>query len=149
MKRKNLGGRPRISTAEHTRRGTVRPCRQPKKPAKLRSRSATQVAPRDYLAMADAYMAEVLSGTIVACRWTKLACERFQKMRNASSEAWVFNPEHVNRVCAFIERLPHVEGRWTSPTIQLAPWQVFVLAATYGFRRPDGGRLVTTVFFQV
>jgi phage terminase large subunit-like protein len=26
---------------------------------------------------------------------------------------------------------------------------VFILAAVYGFRRPDGGRLVTTVFFEV
>ena len=60
-----------------------------------------------------------------------------------------WSPKHVQDVCTFIEQLPHVEGRWPTPTIHLEPWQVFILAAVYGFRRPDGGRLVTTVFFEV
>ena len=50
----------------------------------------------------------------------------------------------------FVERLPHVEGRWSASTIVLEPWQVFILAACYGFRmKVDGRRLVTMVFFQV
>ena len=117
--------------------------------------------------IADGYVADVLSGAIVAGRWTKLACQRFQRMRSlvtytsdgsghtengmgAHTVSYTWSPSHVQDVCTFIERLPHVEGRWTSPTITLAPWQIFVLAACYGFRRAsDGEWLVTTVFFEV
>lgn len=93
-------------------------------------------------------MADVVSGAIVACRWTKLACERFERMRRDRA-GHTYAPSHVQDVCTFVERLPHVEGRWPSATIRLEAWQIFLLAATYGFRRPDGGRLVQVVFFQV
>jgi phage terminase large subunit-like protein len=105
------------------------------------------------VAVAEGYVADVLNGTIIAGRWTTLACERFQRMRSESIDSkcatYTWSPAHVEAVCRFIEQLPHVEGRWSSATIRLQPWQVFMLAHIYGFRRPDGGRLVTTAFFQV
>src|SRR5262245_60827838 len=142
-------GRPPVPTAEHVRRGTVQPCRTPKRQKHASAGTVLRGASRDYPAIAESYVRDVLEGRIVACRWTKLACARFRTMRERGVNAYAFSPEHVTRVCAFIERLPHVEGRWSSETLTLAPWQVFMLAAIYGFRRPDGGRLVTTVFFQV
>ncbi len=154
-KRKRLG-RPKLTTEELVRRGTARPDRARKRPASTRRRrSARQDAgkPRVFVTIADTYVRDVGAGRIVACRWTKLACERFLRMRSQAtgvSNAFTWSPNHVQDVCAFIEKLPHVEGRWTTATIRLEPWQVFMLAATYGFRRrTDGGRLVTTVFFQV
>ena len=42
-----------------------------------------------------------------------------------------------------------MEGSWSTETITLQPWQVLILAAVYGFRKPDGCRLVTSVFFEV
>jgi phage terminase large subunit-like protein len=63
--------------------------------------------------------------------------------------SFTWSPAYVQSVCSWICRLPHVEGRWDTSTITLAPWQIFVLAASFGFRRPDGSRLVTTVFFEV
>ncbi len=97
-------------------------------------------------------MADVLAGRRVACRWVRLACDRFLRMRERATTPdapWTWSPSHVADVCAFIEQLPHVEGRWSSDTLTLQPWQVFILAAVYGFRLTDGRRLVTTVFFQV
>jgi phage terminase large subunit-like protein len=107
---------------------------------------------RDFVAVADTYVSDVLAGRIVTCRWVRLACERFRRMRKVAGKAsapYRWSPSHVQDVCAFIEKLPHVEGSWGSETIRLEPWQVFILAACYGFRRWDGRRLVTTVFFQV
>jgi phage terminase large subunit-like protein len=157
-----------LSAAEHERRGTVQPCRARTRPKKTgNSKKESPVKPRDFVAVADGYVADVLTGAIVAGRWTRLACERFKRMRSlatvssdgsghsetgggAPTSSFTWSPAHVQDVCSFIERLPHVEGRWTSPTLTLAPWQIFVLAACYGFRRAsDGGRLVTTVFFEV
>jgi phage terminase large subunit-like protein len=120
--------------------------------------------PRDFIAILDDYISGIQSGSIVACKWTRLAVDRFERMRteNRRNSAgfphsenvnnclhFYWSPKHVIDVCTFVEKLPHVEGRWTTPTIRLEPWQVFILAAIYGFRRPDGGRLTTTVFFEV
>jgi phage terminase large subunit-like protein len=151
MKRKNR----KLPLEEKVKRGTVRPCRERPKTVKNRSnRSVTTISekPRNFTAVADAYVADVLSGKIVACRWARLACERFQRMRNLCCNGvttYRWSPEHVQEVCSFIEQLPHVEGRWPTATLRLEPWQIFILAHCYGFRRPDGGRLVTSVFFQV
>jgi phage terminase large subunit-like protein len=152
LKEKPKRGRPALSDAEKLRRGTLQRCRTKTKPVTTRSRSAahpspSKTTPRDFSALAEAYVRDVLAGTIVACKWTRLACCRFQRMRQAGHYTWA--PDQVRAVCTFVEQLPHVEGRWDSPTITLAPWQVFILAAVYGFRRADGSRLVTTVFFQV
>lgn len=149
--RKRKRGRPRLSTAEKIRRGTMQPCRL-KKPRPTRSRSAkdapsTPTTPRHFPAITDRYVRDVIAGRIVAGKWTRLACARFERMRLSAACRWA--PEEVTRVCGFVERLPHVEGRWATPTITLAPWQVFILAAVYGFRKADGSRLVTTVFFEV
>jgi len=134
------------------RRGTVRPSRErARRPTRRRPRvTEARRAPTDYTAAADRYVTDVERGAIVAGRWTRLACRRFARMRaRAGDGAFTWSAPHVEAVCSFIERLPHVEGRWAAPTLILAPWQIFVLAACYGFRRPDGGRLVTTVFFEV
>lgn len=141
-----------LALAEKQKRGTVRPGRERARPVKRRRSGAAPtscVQPRNFPAIADGYVADVLEGRIVSCRWTKLACERFRRMRLDTSSRFTFSPAHVQDVCTFIERLPHVEGRWKSPTITLEPWQVFLFAACYGFRKPDGSRLVTTVFFEV
>jgi phage terminase large subunit-like protein len=162
LSRRRRVGRPRLSHDEHVRRGTVQPCRARRKPAKKRLRKkplSLDASSERFVTIADRYVADVLSGAIVACRWTKLACERFRRMRGCDSAFenafaakpfwYVWSPEHVESVCKFVSKLPHVEGRWSSSTIRLEPWQVFILAATYGFRRLDGGRLVNVVFFQV
>lgn len=50
----------------------------------------------------------------------------------------------ANDVCSFIEKLPHVEGKWTTPTIVLHPAHVFVLVNLFGFRNADGTRRFTS-----
>src|SRR5262245_18236939 len=73
-------------------------------------------------------------------------------MRATASQAgapYSWSADHVEDMCTFVEQLPHVEGRWASATIELQPWQVWVLAAVYGFRVIGDVRLVTTVFFEV
>jgi phage terminase large subunit-like protein len=102
--------------------------------------------------MALGYVDDVLAGRIIAGQWTVKACRRFEDMRQRAADPsgpFVWSKANVEDVCGFIERLPHVEGRWTSSTIELQPWQVFVLASCYGFRHRDGRRLTTTVFFEV
>lgn len=52
-------------------------------------------------------------------------------------------------MCQFIELLPHVEGQWATPTIRLAPAQVFFVCNLFGFRNHDGTRRFTTALYAV
>ena len=91
----------------------------------------------------------------MACELVKLACERQQRdmLRAANDPSWayVWSDRHATDVCEFLEHLPHVEGRWATPTIRLEPWQVFIVATLYGWRRRGdlSRRRFTTAFVEV
>src|SRR4029453_17836143 len=61
----------------------------------------------------------------------------------AADPTWgaTWDPWHAANACDFLEKLPHVEGRWATPTITLAPVQVWLVATLFGWRtRATGGR---------
>lgn len=97
----------------------------------------------DYCGEAERYAAQVVSGHIPACEWVRLACQRQidDRARPQSKEFyWTFNRERANDICWFIEKLPHVKGRWSSKTIVLEPWQCFFLTTIFGWVDEDGYR---------
>ena len=53
-----------------------------------------------------------------------------------------FDAAKAERVCAFIEHLPHTKGQWASngERLRLEPWQSFILVNVFAFTRPDGRR---------
>jgi phage terminase large subunit-like protein len=110
---------------------------------------------RPYAALARQYTADVLAGRIVAGKWTKLACERQQRdlARERDDPSWpyVFRLGAVQAVCQFIERLPHVEGKWQTPTITLEPPQIFLLACLFGWRQKSDvtRRRFTTLYWEM
>jgi phage terminase large subunit-like protein len=84
--------------------------------------------------------------------WIRLAARRFikdLKRAQAKKPPFYFSPERANHACAFIEQLPHVEGKWETPTIRLEPFQVFFLVQLFGFRNLQGGRRFTTALFAI
>ncbi|HET8634231.1 MAG TPA: terminase TerL endonuclease subunit, partial [Gemmatimonadales bacterium] len=90
----------------------------------------------------------------IACKWVKLACRRHEEdlKRSKKDKSWpfYFDEHHASDVCRFAELLPHIEGRWETPTITLEPWQVFCLAVIFGWRRrADGGRRFSKVYWEV
>lgn len=106
---------------------------------------------RDYVAIAHQYARDVIDGRIPACKWTRRACER-QLADLARAEVgddafpYVFNPELAHpatgktyrpaeRICQFAELMPHIKGDWAGrcELIRLEPWQVFILAALFGW----------------
>lgn len=145
---KNKGGRPRLSAEEKARRGTLRPHRERAfkvvggtSSRRKRGSVSPLVRKRDFAEIASNYMRDVLSGQIVACRWVRLVCERQQRdlAKSRAEQAWPYDwkPTYGKDACAFIERLPHVEGKWTTATIELQPWQVFLVMVLFGWRRRD------------
>ncbi len=91
-----------------------------------------------FAALADRYIADVLSGAIPACRWVKLACQRHRDDMNRSRTSrwdYRYNREQAERSCRFISNLRHVKGKWarSRECLTLEPWQCFVLCMLFGW----------------
>lgn len=112
---------------------------------------ATTTPARDYSTIAAQYAADVASGRIVACHWVKQAIARQARDRARELDpAWpfVWSDAAAIAACHFLEQLPHVEGAWTTATVRLEPWQVFVVSCLYGWRqRAEPARRRFTNFY--
>ena len=97
-----------------------------------------------YATEATKYAREVVAGRILACKWVRLACKRhlddLVKARGKEFP-YKFDPVRAGKVCAFIERLPHVKGRWArdNTLIHLEPWQLFIVCSIFGWVSKETG----------
>lgn len=99
---------------------------------------------------ANQYAADVVAGRIPACRLVRLACQRHIDDLERAKGDWLYEYEakKAERVCRFIEMLPHVKGKWAKkdpktgkqPTIKLEPWQCFVVCSLFGWVKKATGK---------
>lgn len=85
-------------------------------------------------------------------KWVRLAAKRFiadLKKAKRKNSPFYFDEWHACDPCDFIEKLPHVEGKWEKPTIVLDPFQVFFIVQLFGFRNRDGTRRFTSALLAV
>ncbi|MCJ8139574.1 terminase large subunit [Falsirhodobacter halotolerans] len=100
--------------------------------------SSTSVAAR--------YARDVVSGKIPAAKYVRLACQRhLDDIASQKDKAFrfKFDPKAAERVCKFIQLMPHTKGEWArqGKTLILEPWQVFFIAVVFGWmRKSDGTR---------
>jgi phage terminase large subunit-like protein len=109
---------------------------------------------RDYVAIAIDYAREAASdrGGNRFGRLIKLAARRFlSDLERAKGKRppFVFDEWEAANACDFLEKLPHVEGVWDTPTIVLHPSHVWFVVQLFGFRRHDGTRRFTSALFAV
>lgn len=88
---------------------------------------------KDFVAIAGQYAKGVVSGEIPACRWVKLVCQRQIDDLVRKDWKWTFDAQRANRICKFLELLPHVKGRWKTRNLTLEPHQCFRLTAIFGW----------------
>ena len=85
------------------------------------------------------YAEQVVAGEIPACEWVVLACQRQLNDINRSTDdpewPYVFDLDRAERICRFIEKLPHIKGKWARKRlrISLEPWQSFNLGTAFGW----------------
>ena len=68
-----------------------------------------------FCARAGRYTREVVKGKIPAGKWTKLACQRQiddLKRWRGKAAPYRFDKAAGERICAFVECLPHIKGEW-------------------------------------
>ncbi len=112
--------------------------RSGKRPRGSRRKPGGRSEWRKYADRATQYCRDVLDGRIRACKWVKLACQRHldELVRSRSVEFdYKFDKARAGKVCAFMERFPHVKGRWAvgNQRIHLEPWQLFIVCSLFGW----------------
>lgn len=104
---------------------------------------------------ANTYIKGVLSGKIPACKWVKLACQRQKNDLERAKKAdfpYRFDKEKAEKVCKFIENLPHTKGVWAAKgeLIRLEPWQCFIYTTLFGWvKKSDGMRRFREAYIEV
>jgi len=110
--------------------------------------------PRNYIAIANQYIEDVLSGRVLACELVQLACQRQRNdlQREGTDEfPYWFDEEEAAKPCAFIELLPHIEGEWAKKKLKLIlePWQIFIITCLFGWLKEDGNRRFVKAYIEV
>lgn len=95
---------------------------------------------KDYVAIAVAYAQEAIADAHRKkfCVPIRQAAQRFMDDLERAKQPdgpFTFDAWHANDPCAFIECLPHVEGTWDSPDIEMHPSHIFFVVQLFGFRK--------------
>ncbi len=102
------------------------------------------------LKLAREYAKDVISGTVVACKWVKLAVKRDEKDReNAHLRGLSFNEYEAARVLVFFYYLKHYKGEWRGKQLQLEAWQCWIISVVFGWQNKDGLRRYNEVYEEV
>ncbi len=104
---------------------------------------------RDFFGIALNYIDSVLDGVRPANVFEIAACRRQRDDLARDDFPWVFDVERGNRVCAFIEKLPHIKGKWGGKKIALEPWQIFIVTTVFGWVDSQGRRRFKTAYLEV
>lgn len=101
-----------------------------------------------YVEKAQSYVDQVLDGSIPSCKWVKKVCERHE--RDKDNLDLYLDPGSAERACRFMEKLPHIKGRWAGSPISLELWQIFILVSAFGWKYTATGlRRFRTVYIEV
>ena len=91
------------------------------------------------------YVKGVLDGTIVACEYIKLACQRTIDFDNRDD--MYFDEEDVTRRINFIWKMRHSTGQHNKQHFKLLPWQLWLISQIFGWKWKDTGYRVTRKVF--
>lgn len=98
----------------------------------------------------DRYVEDVLSGEQMACGWVRLACERHERdLKEGAARGLRFDHDAARMAIAFFGVLRHWKGEWAGQVVHLEPWQQFVTASLFGWKRADGSRRFRTAYVEV
>lgn len=114
----------------------------------------TSSEPRDYLKIAVDYATDAVNDKDRKRfgKWVRLAAKRFLddlKRSKKKNCVFYFDEIEAKNACDFIEKLPHVEGKWDTENVVLHPSHVLFVVQLFGFRNKDGTRRFTTALFAV
>jgi phage terminase large subunit-like protein len=90
---------------------------------------------------AHKYAVDVVSSKIQVCKWISLACQRhlddLRKSKADPEYPYFYCEKSAERVCKFIQALPHTKGKWAGANekLKMQPWQLFFVCGVFGWKR--------------
>lgn len=89
-------------------------------------------------------------GLVTKSEWTGKPLISTPLPRPTKANGYYFDRAAVERVLKFFLLLEQLIGRWAGCEFRLLDWQVrHLVAPVYGIKRPDGKRLIRTVWFEI
>ncbi len=89
------------------------------------------------------YIKEISSGKTPACKMVKLAVKRHvadMKASEAGTFPYYFDHKKAQRAIMFFCQLVHTKGKLAGQKLKPEPWQQFIIASLYGWRRRDNNK---------
>lgn len=87
------------------------------------------------------YAKDIINGKILSCKLVKLACQRFlNDLDNCKKLRIYFDKKEAERVIKFYNFLPHIKGEFAGKPLLLEPWEQFIIANLFGWKREDTGK---------
>lgn len=66
------------------------------------------------------YANQVIDGDIPACKWVRLACQRFiDDLNHGHERGLVFSPDAAQDVLDYYDLTPHIKGEWAGQPIEI------------------------------
>ena len=85
------------------------------------------------------YIDGVLDGSVVTCKWVKLAVKRHvDDLKHGGDRGLYFDVDDAQIVLDFFPLLQHSMGKWAGKPFELEPWQKFILWVIFGWKKADG-----------
>lgn len=102
----------------------------------------------DYLY--NKYIADVLDSKILVCKNTLYAVKRHTQDLKKKDFPYYFSDTKAQQAIDFFKCQVHTEGKLALQTLTPEPWQEFIIASIYGWRRRDNNcRRFRRVYLQV
>jgi phage terminase large subunit-like protein len=96
------------------------------------------------------YCDQVVKGEIPACKYLVKAVEKFLREFKDPDFPFTFEEAEAEAYCKMIPAVfRHSKGKWAGNPVELSPWQVFMVAQMFGWKRKDGTRRFRRVFCLV
>jgi phage terminase large subunit-like protein len=98
---------------------------------------------------ANRYVEDMLAGRQITCKWARLACERHKRdLERGPGRGLRFDEQTARQAIAFFSLLKHSKGEWAGRPLRLEPWQQFLIASLFGWKREDGTRRFRTSYLE-
>lgn len=97
------------------------------------------------------YAQDVVDGTLPACKFIILACQRYFRMaEQAESRGWHFDKDKAQNAIDFFSYLEPSIGEFAGKPIELMPWQQFILWNLFGwYKSEDNTRLFREAYIEI
>jgi phage terminase large subunit-like protein len=89
-----------------------------------------------HVSAAITYAEQIVAKKLPACKYVRQACERQLNDLDRADFVYEFDVETGERVCRYVETLPHIKGDWAKrgELLRLESWQSFNLSTIFGWR---------------